>query len=529
MSWLGRMFSRTDSVPNQKQLSSPRADGWSNVITGLNTLRDKRLGAVHETDVVTDDQVRELWRGNWLVKRVIETLPKEAMRRGYRVKVGSEDDPEVAKEMADEIACASESLALDQRMVDARKMRRAYGGCALMPVLQGAIGDWGTPLDESKITGCTAIQILEPRELMPDTWYRSLADAKFGQPQTYRVMPITTGGTSAKEQMAVIHESRLVIFQGTRVTRLHQAGTRIGWGDNSLTPIYEVLRDFGQSWGAASALLQDFAQAVLKIDGLASLMVNDQDKTARDRIAQIDIIRSFMKMVVIDSKDDFERKTTPLSGLAEILREMATVVAAAADMPVTLLMGMSPAGLNATGESDRVFHYDRVTSEQHDMEPQLEQLLRMAVIMPKDGPCDGIEPEMWGIDWRPLWSPTDKEQAETRYIVAQADDLEINNGTITSDEAAHSHFGGGSWSMDIQLDKQARDAMAALPTDPMAAQAMANGAPVKATKPGATTVAATAPVQTDAGAREVAPAPPAPGRIQVKTNERTPPQRNGAR
>ncbi len=64
---------------------------------------------------------------------------------------------------------------------------------------------------------------------------------------------------------------------------------------------------------------------------------------------------------MLDKKDSFTRVQTPLTNLSDILDRFATRLAAAADMPVTLLMGMSPAGLNATGESDRAFFYDRVS------------------------------------------------------------------------------------------------------------------------------------------------------------------------
>ena len=54
--------------------------------------------------------------------------------------------------------------------------------------------------------------------------------------------------------------------------------------------------------------------------------------------------------------------------------------------------------------------------------------------------------------FRPLWQATDKEKAETRYIMAQADDLGIGNGSVDPSEVRASRFGGDKFSVDTKLD-----------------------------------------------------------------------------
>lgn len=439
MSWLTSVF-RRDSREQRK-------DSWGNVITGLLTNKDKRIGGFHQVDLVSDIQARELWRGDDIAKRVIEVLPREAMRRGYQLKVG--DD----KELAEEIMGAAEELGLDQAIVKAAQYERAYGGAALFPVIEGAQGELNTPLDESAIGRIVAIHVLEPRELYPASWYTDIRDPKFGRPASYRCTPLFSGGSGATPINGMtyveIHESRLIIFPGIRVTRMPVAGVLVGWGDNVLTAMHRVLSDYGQSWGTVANLLQDFAQAVLQIDGLDNLTSTNRGKAARDRLEQINLLRSALRTVVIDTKDKFTREQTPLTNLAELLDRLATRLAAAADMPITLLMGMSPAGLNATGESDRAFFYDRVSALQHYITPFVERLLRL-VMLSIDGPTEGAEPDIWSIDWNALWAPSDQEIATTRYTNAQADALGMQWGWLVAKEV-RSRWAGDGYG-DIVLD-----------------------------------------------------------------------------
>jgi len=478
MSWLGRVFRRDSAQRELKQLRAApelsaalaqvkqlasRMDGYRNLISGLGTMLDKSRGGWTEVDVVNDQEAKDLWLGSDMAARIIETYPVEAMRRGYRIKIATDDtestdEADEAREKAEAIVARGEELRLNEHITRAMQYRRAYGGAALFPVIDGAQGSLAQPLAENRISKILALHLLEPRELQPYSWYNDLNDPKFGKPKHYVVMPIVAGGMSIPLQL--IHESRLIIFQGKKITRLHQAGTRLGWGDSVLTPVKQVLLDFDAAWSSAAALMQDFAQAVLKLDGFDELMAQDQDAVARDRIAQIDMIRSLLRMVVIGTKDEFERKQTPLSQLPELLDRFAVRLAAAGDMPVTRLMGQSPAGLNATGESDRAFMYDRVAHEQNSVEPEVDHGLRL-IMLEIEGPCEGKEPDNWCIDWLPVWQPSEKDQAQTRFFIAQADDLWINNQTVTPEEAA-SHWHGDTFSPEIQLDWKARAQMKAL-------------------------------------------------------------------
>ncbi len=224
--------------------------------------------------------------------------------------------------------------------------------------------------------------------------------------------------------------------------------------------ISKVLSDFHQTWGSAAILMQDFAQAVLKINGLADLIATNQDDVITRRAQALDMSRSVARMFLIDSEEEFERKATPMTGMPEMLEKFALRLAAAAGMPVTLLMGQAPAGLNATGASDIRFFYDQIAARQtHQLSPKLQYLVRL-VMRAKDSASGSVEPDNWSIQFNPLWQLTDLEMADVRLKQAQADLIYLQNGCVSPAEIATSRFGGDEWSAVTQIDFENRSAMA---------------------------------------------------------------------
>src|SRR5688572_30514923 len=79
-----------------------RRDAWANILTAIGTTRDKRTAGEFRLDPVTDIEAAEMWRGDDIAKRVIEALPKDALRRGYDLKLGK-------KELSEAISARLES------------------------------------------------------------------------------------------------------------------------------------------------------------------------------------------------------------------------------------------------------------------------------------------------------------------------------------------------------------------------------------------------------------------------------------
>lgn len=427
-----------------------RADGYVNAWTGHGTRRDRRSYTTHKTSIVNDITAIDLRRGNWLAARICELLPADALRRGYTLKL---DD----KETAEKAQTAIEELRLNEKIKQAWQMERTCGGAAIFPVFDGATGDISSPLtlEDPRILKVRAFHILEPRELVPERYYTDIAHPKFRMPEVYRLWPIN-GGRGGMSPVS-IHESRLAIFPGLQLSNEPLMGQRLGWGDGELNRVAEVLADFGISWGSAATILHNFSQRVFKFAGLAEILKEtDGEEQVAKRARTMDMVANVLRALPLDKEDELVNVSTSVAGFADLLLQFAQLISAAADMPITRLFGMSPAGMNATGEHDMQGWYDRVGAGQTYITPIVEWLIRI-VLLSTQGPTNGVEPDVWSIEWKPLWSPSEKETAETRKLVAETDKIYFDIGVASSDDIAESRHGGDTYSMETTIDWKARE------------------------------------------------------------------------
>lgn len=473
--------------------SAERFDGWKSLLGGLGMIsRDKREGMYFEPDLIDWDTAANIYRGDPLAARIIEVKPNELVREGYELCITDEeaDEPDelepeatpdkvgilkrgkvqrevldqralfggrptkgldkVGKDLQEEVENRWEELGLLETLHEALCYEQAYGGAAILVGANDGTTDLEKPLVVKGVRSVDFLTALEPREINPVAWYGNPRAPKFGKPAIYQLTPSVPGMTVDKQIHATtirIHESRLIVFPGIRVTRRNLSNLG-GWGDSILTRIYRVLRDFNLSWGAAGILVADFAQAVYKMKGLNELLQEDTKDLFKQRMLGMELSRSVARAVMIDGEDEFERKQTPVSGLPDLLDRFATALAAAADLPLPLLMGESPGGLNASGASGdqlRMF-YDRIASTaKRKVVPAIRRITAMIF------QSMGGAPETWSIKPRPLWQMTEKEKAEARKIQMETDSGYLDRSVLSSDEVRESRFGGDAFSYETSL------------------------------------------------------------------------------
>jgi phage-related protein (TIGR01555 family) len=363
-----------------------------------------------------------------------------------------------------------EELHGPERFLEALLYEAAYGGAAILVGANDGSEDLTVPLDLEKIKTFQWANVLTPREMQAVRYYGDPAQPKYGEPMIYRIMPdinlnvdmSISGGPTTQYKSPIwvtreVHESRLIIFPGIVVSKRHRF-RRHGWGNSQLVRVWQVLQDFHSSYGSAAHLLTDFAQAVIKIKGLADVIFQNDDDALGKRAQLIDLSRSVARAVILDSEEDFERKATPVTGMPELLQRFEHRLAAAADMPVSVLMGREPSGLSATGDMEIEQWYTSLADRQNRrLKPRLERFLRL-IMLSKDGPTGGVEPENWSIEFNPLQAPDDSEQADIRLKQAQADQIYMAAGAVLPAEIAQSRFGGSKWSDKTSLDNDARQA-----------------------------------------------------------------------
>lgn len=456
------------------------SDGWGNILGGQGTTRDRRnKNAVNAVSPSTDLQKWEdLYAGDDMAAKMIDVPVEDMIREWFSVPVDVSDDDtrgvdvKEAAQVSDDLLQFLDDLGAKRALVEGLTWGRVFGGSAM---LLGAIdgnSDLTQPLNEDGITSLDYLEVIDRREVEIDSSYNDPAEpAKFGQTKTYRL--ISTGGVrgDAIQPPRVVHESRVVVFGGamTNKSRKRRNG---GWDDSVYVRVEEVLGDFGITWASIANILGDFAQGVFSMKGLAESIASDEGTLALKRLLVMDQCRSSVRSIPIDAESEsFDRHATPVSGLPELFDRVMQRLSAAFRMPVTLLFGQSPGGLNSTGESDLAFWYQRVGAMQEtELRTAVERLVEVA-FRAANGPTNGREPEGWAVTFNPLDRPTAEQKAKTRKTTAETDAMYIDTGVLDVEEVRQSRFGGETYSDEtaIEQDRDTAEPVAdpAVGTDPI--------------------------------------------------------------
>ena len=135
--------------------------------------------------------------------------------------------------------------------------------------------------------------------------------------------------------------------------------------------------------------------------------------------------------MLLGDGETWARQRIDFAGLPEMVRTFLQVAAGAADIPVTRLLGQSPAGLSATGDSDTRNYYDMIAARQElDLRPALERL--DALILRSEG----IDPSAVSFTFRPLWQMDAASQANVALVKAQATAVYAGLGLWPADVTA---------------------------------------------------------------------------------------------
>lgn len=437
--------------------SAFNTDGWENLSTGLGVLgADKRRNVIYRPDLITQEVGEMLWRGDDIAARIVETIPNEMLREGFSVTVP--DDKDTTEEIDD----ALRELDLVEVMRQALYFANAFGGCGLLLGADDGSSDWSRPLNEQNIRSVDWLTAYSPRELQPITYYSDPLKPRFGDVATYRLTPLAVPTGNGKNTTVVVHESRIIRVPGIETTRLSKlANVQPGWGDSIFCRVGQVIADFQAAWQGVGILMQDFAVAQLKIKGLAEVLAgeNPNDQSLATRARMLELCRSIARVAILDADEEYSRDTTNVTGLDALLDKLMLRLAAAANMPVSLLMGQAPAGLNATGDSDIRWFYDSVAALQtRRIRPPVKRVTEL-LLLSKSGPTNGQPVENWDVTFSKLWQLTEAETAAMHLTQAQADALNVANQIATPEEIGKSRFGGDKYSIETQIDTDLRDEM----------------------------------------------------------------------
>jgi phage-related protein (TIGR01555 family) len=421
-------------------LARATLDGWVNAFTGLGTALHDALGGTYAgaAQNKSEEHYENLMRVNALARRIARLPAREMLRQGYEIEVA--DDPDYdERPVMDEV----ERLGLDAELVWSMTLARGTGGSVLVPILDDGSLDLKEPLNLERIREVTEIRVVSKK---------CATRIATGSP----IFRIQYPGTSLPA--VEMHESRLIIFDGERVTDDAKAAN-MGWGDSIFLALEEPLARLGTSWQALGNMLVDGSLGVLKLKHFHDMVAGNAggDEAVRTRFRLMAHGRSVARAVALDADmEDFTWQNRNFAGIPDSIYAIMSELSSETGIPITKLFGRSAAGMNATGEGDAKDWYNEVAADRREkLEPQHKRVLRMIMMQKKPGL--GKEPKRWSPAYNPLWQMSEKEQAEVRKLNSDASALDIANQVITPEEDAISRYGGKKYSSRIVIDTSLRE------------------------------------------------------------------------
>ena len=143
------------------------------------------------------------------------------------------------------------------------------------------------------------------------------------------------------------------------------------------------------------------------------------------------VMRSNFGIQLVNKGDQITTHQYGFGGMADVYESMCLNLCGASHYPMTKLFGRSPAGMNATGESDLQNYYDYVNSQRESrLRPVLERLLPIMAMS-----AWGAVPDDLQIDFPPLWTPNAKEVADIAKAKAETIVSVFQAGLMGADSA----------------------------------------------------------------------------------------------
>lgn len=394
-------------------------DSLTNLVSRLGTERDKASHTVYSMPLLADDQIVNAYRGAWLPRKIVD-IPAFDSCRNWRNWQASNQQVEL-------IEGEEKRLNLRGKVLEARIKARLFGGAAIM-IGTGDV-ELIKPLDVEQIKkgGVKYLTVLTRRQLSAGEIDRDPASEWYGKPKSFTV-------SGQDGQQIDVHPSRLVIFHGNQVADDDQgAALHQGWGDSVLVSVMDAIKNADGTAANIASLIFEAKVDIIRIPNfMASLGDEDYKRKIIERYTLAATSKGINGTLMLDKEEEYESKSASFATLPDILMAFMQITAGAADIPVTRLLGQSPAGLNSTGEADLRNYYDRISAMQEiEMTPAMQRLDE-ALIRSATG---GRDPNIHYI-WASLWQISDKERADIGKIDAESAKTLVETGLIPPEPLA---------------------------------------------------------------------------------------------
>lgn len=461
---LERLKRNNDELAQQRQATKPkpfRIDGYVNLLNKYGTAQDNSEAYTYSVEGETDDTIlTQHYETNGLFAKIIDVPAQEAVKKSFSLNITDSSAEEYLMKKV-------RKLKFFTQVEEALKWSRLYGGALAVMIIDDGANDLTMPVNWKRAKKIEEIVVYEEAVVTPDYgsmysnygMYGEKTTSKFRMPEYYNVFSIYGSFR--------VHESRCLLFRNGRMPEKASTTNYRFWGIPEYNRIKRSLRETITTHSNAVKLLDRSVQAVYKMKNLAQLLSMDGgEEQVLKRLQVIDMARGILNSIAIDNDgEDYDFKSITLTGVQEVIESTCSMLSALTEIPQTKLFGRSPAGMNATGESDLENYYSfidkiRETQIRDNLCSLIDGLIQIGL-----NTGELKERPDYELEFEPLWtekesekSAIDSQNAQTDFTKAQTAQLYIDMGVLDPSEERRRLKDEGKFGIeDEELPQQSDD------------------------------------------------------------------------
>jgi hypothetical protein len=180
---------------------------------------------------------------------------------------------------------------------------------------------------------------------------------------------------------------------------------------------------------SVSRLIRSFSTNVLKTD-MSSLLNDGTQEEIQKRAKVFTQLKDNSGLFMLDRLEEFANISAPLGTLDHLQAQALERIACVAGIPLVVLTGISPSGLNATSEGELQVWAQRVHAmQEHHFNEPLKVVLEVIQL----DQFGSIDPEIV-FDFEPLKEASEEEEGKAKKNQAEMDQIYANIGWLGPDE-----------------------------------------------------------------------------------------------
>ena len=369
--------------------------------------------------------VEWIYRGTWIGGVAVNLRAEDMTRAGIQINTTMPPDD------VETLQSSLSRKGVWTGICNTKKWASLYGGAIGVLLIDGQDLEEPLRIDRIGRGAFKGIAVLDRWMVDPTISQGGLVDElgpDIGKPKFYLIRSDASMLPGRK-----IHYSRCLRLLGDEMP-YWQSVMENSWGTSVYERIYDRLVAFDSATqGAAQTVYKSYVRTY-KINRLREI-VTAGGPAYQGLLRYVNMMKMFQGIegiTLIDGQDDFAANTPQVqSGISEALVQFGQQLCGALRVPAVRLFGMSPAGLNSTGDSDWRNYDDSINQDQEtDIRVFVDKVVRV------DAQSEGLAlPDKFGFKFAPLRQMTHKEKADTAETVTRTV-IAAREGSLIGDATA---------------------------------------------------------------------------------------------